>query len=106
LDSIGESNELAKTKFNVDVIAFVSDNESAVKKAGVDCNLINYTCMAHTANLFIQDIHDEELYNKVHSILVVFKNTRLAEEVKLDGGSSIYIKGKKCYKQMKFLENF
>lgn len=106
LEIVMQSRELALSNFNMKVTSIVTDNAAVMRKTGHESNLINYGCKAHVANLYVSDIYDKDVYIPLHSIMVVFKNTRLQECIKNHGGKSIYLandtrwKVKKKYKNL------
>lgn len=81
LKSIQDASSIALNSFNIVVDSIVSDNAKNVRKAAKETGLINYGCFAHIGNLYLNDIRDVEIYEKVHDVMVAFKHTELQSKV-------------------------
>jgi hypothetical protein len=80
--------------YSITIDSVASDNESSVLKAVRESVFLQIRCMElHGGNLFVKDVRNQELYNSVHEILVIFTNVKLQSLILLEGGSKIYIKG-------------
>lgn len=90
---MGDAIQYGENKFNLNIDSIISDNEATMRKAAKESMLIDITCNAHTGNLYVADIHDHELYNTVHSLLVYFRDTKLQAKIVGLGGKKLYIKG-------------
>lgn len=90
--------EYGEKLFNLKIDSFISDNDFTMRRAGKDSMLIDYGCLAHEGNLFVHDVYDEKLYEKVHLMLVEYKsNTKLQSHISDLGGKKVYIKGQTRY---------
>lgn len=91
LEAVTEASTMSEKEFNIIPYAFCSDNAAAEVKTGKMSRLISYTCHSHTGNLYLKDIHNEELFSKVHEIMIQFRQSSLETQLKNLGGSSIYL---------------
>ena len=91
LPVVEDAVQLSHDLYGIEVTSYVSDNAANMLKTGKESNLISYGCKAHTGNLYVQDVFSKPLFNKVHEILVQFKNTTLQTIMKDCGGKSIYL---------------
>lgn len=91
LEAVIEACNLSEKELNIVPYAYCSDNAAAEVKTGKVSQLISYTCHAHTGNLYLKDIRDEGLFNKVHDIMVQFRQSTLETQLKSLGGTSIYL---------------
>lgn len=101
LEVVEDSITLANDRYNVKINAYMSDHAANVLKAGRESGLIQITCKAHAGNLYVNDLHDEDLYKKVHEVMVCFRNVHLQDQVSTLGGKRIYLAGDTRWKVTK-----
>ncbi|XP_063994831.1 uncharacterized protein LOC135172608 [Diachasmimorpha longicaudata] len=88
---VDEDKCLAQEKFNIDVYAVVSDNASAMVSMGKKVDIWHTTCESHSGNLLAQAFVPEIFTKKVNKLLREFKTPGAEHELKLLGGSRIYL---------------
>lgn len=89
-----QATEFAETTFNLNIDSYLTDNDYTMRRSGKDSMLIDYGCFAHQGNLFMKDVHNKKLYNKVHHIMINFKSfPRLHANLLNRGGNKLYTKG-------------
>jgi Protein of unknown function (DUF 659) len=111
LETINESRAIAREMYNIDIDSVCTDHASPMLKASNLSDLTNYGCKAHAGNLYVNDIHDKDLYTSVHEIMIIFRNTKMQAILLSLGGTKIYLAGATRWKGVRdeeqcFLENF
>ncbi|XP_050306045.1 uncharacterized protein LOC126743119 [Anthonomus grandis grandis] len=83
--------ETAKSAYNCEIYAVVSDNASNMVKMGRLINLWHSTCSSHTGNLLVKDIVDHDVMKTVTLVLKEFKHTTLENMILQRGGLKIVV---------------
>lgn len=102
---------LASEKYNVDIIAILTDNAANVTGLREAMNFVNYSCLSHCGNLLMKDYAErddiKQILAKVHIVQTTFKKTALEALIKGKGGKAVYLKGNTRWKyQVSELENY
>lgn len=121
-ENINNAIQLAKTKYETDVFAIVTDNDSKIVCGGrfaktVDNRtLLQSTCSSHSGNLLIKQFVKDDFTKKIRDIISTFRDPKLESLLIRFGGTKLinYPDTRFCYvrdtcenllKNLKFLQN-
>ncbi|CAD6240967.1 GSCOCG00012602001-RA-CDS [Cotesia congregata] len=86
---IEEAVNLAKTNYNKNIYAVVSDNAPVMVAMGKAVNLWHAGCSSHNGNLLAKDLIDQKFAESVNTILRTFKAPNLERQVLERGGTKM-----------------